>query len=42
LTIEVELKDLEFPQYLAYRPSKSGYDLTTPFGPSTIELGDHI
>jgi len=39
LTIEVELKDLEFPQYLALRPSNTGYDLSTPYGPSTIELG---
>ena len=39
MTIDIELKDLEFPQYLAYHPSNTGYDKSTPYGPSTIELG---
>ena len=41
MTIEVALKNTEFPLYLAYGPSKSGYDCSTPFGPTTIELGEH-
>ena len=38
MTIDIELKDLEIPQYLAYRPSNTGYDCSTPFGPTNIEL----
>ena len=40
MTSNVALEDAEFPLYLAYGPSKSGYDCSTPFGPSRIELGD--
>ena len=39
MTIEIELKDKEFPQYFTYHPSNTGYDKSTPYGPSTIELG---
>ena len=33
------LRDIEIPPYLALRPSNTGYDCSTPYGPSTIELG---
>ena len=36
----VALKNIEFPLYLALRPSNTGYELSTPYGPSTIELGE--
>jgi len=39
LTIDIELKDEEFSQYLAYTPSNTGYDCSTPYGPSRIDLG---
>ena len=39
MTIEIELKDKEFPPYFTYGPSNTGYELSTPYGPSTIELG---
>ena len=34
------LQDTEFPLYPALRPSNTGYELSTPYGPSTIELGE--
>jgi len=40
LTTNVALKNTEFPLYLAIGPSRSGYDKSTPYGPSTIELGE--
>jgi len=33
-------EDLEFPLYHAYGPSNTGYELSTPYGPTRIELGE--
>jgi len=40
LTTDIELKQSEIPQYLALSPSNTGYELSTPYGPERIELGE--
>jgi len=40
LSQSVALKNTEYPLYLAYRPSNTGYDCSTPYGPTRIDLGE--
>ncbi len=40
MTSNVALEDAKFPLYLAYGPSNTGYDPSSPFGPTRIELGE--
>jgi hypothetical protein len=39
LTESIALENKENPLYHALRPSNTGYDLSTPYGPERIELG---
>jgi hypothetical protein len=40
LTENIALQNKENPQYPAIGPSDTGYEKSTPYGPSTIELGE--